>query len=147
MTNGFEAQNECLGRTERQRNTSRHQAPVHDVSKALLTGYYTPDDSSHTVVLGGSIAKACAHDDIIDVFICSYTHVTPYNYYSSDASIMLYSTYLFCHDTQTTTSSNMLLCIGSYCKVSSFIGIGITNSTYRIVLGHERASANPYAPS
>lgn len=45
----FEAQNEGqrLGRIERQRNNSRHQAPVHDVSKALLTGYYSPDDSSH----------------------------------------------------------------------------------------------------
>lgn len=52
----FEAskRRQCLGRTERQRNTSRHQAPVHDVSKALLTGYYTPDDSSHTVELEGS---------------------------------------------------------------------------------------------
>lgn len=46
----FKAQKrQRLGRTERQRDTSRHQAPVHDVSKALLTGYYTP---SHTFVLG-----------------------------------------------------------------------------------------------
>lgn len=61
----FEAQKrQRLRRTERQRDTSRHQAPVHDVSKVLLTGYYT---LSSIIISkpGRRIQKACAHDDII----------------------------------------------------------------------------------